>query len=563
MAMQEYRRLRWRITATTLAFSLIPLLAMGYVIHRQFSTAYTEKVMTSMASTVANKRRSLDIFLEERVAQLRTLGQTHSYADLAAPGALASMFGVIQANSRSYIDLGVIDAQGRHAAYVGPYKLTGVNYSAEQWFAEAMLKGQYVSDVFLGFRNFPHFIIAVRCGQGDDAWILRATIDSEVFNSLVQSLRTGRTGDAFLINEAGLLQTPSRFGGTVLQESGLPPVNQFHGERVEETSVRGQRLIAGQSWLTRNRWMLVVTEDPDETMSPLFRTRSIGALAMGGVALMIITGTLLTARSMVAKLEASDRERATLDAGLMQSAKMAALGKLAAGVAHEINNPLTLIMESAGWIKDLLTEENPETIANFVEIESAVHKIEDHVERARAVTHRMLGFARRMEPVEEDVDMNHVAEQTLSFLRSEAMHRDIALRRDYAQDLPRISTDTAQVQQVLLNILENAIDAVGRNGTVALASGRTEDGQGVWLRVSDTGPGIPEAYLPRIFDPFFTTKAPGEGTGLGLSIAYSIIRKLGGHLAASNGPQGGAEFTITLPIEGHGAGQLARSGEEA
>jgi two-component system NtrC family sensor kinase len=563
MAMQEYRRLRWQITATTLAFSLIPLLAMGYVIHGQFSTAYTEKVMTSMASTVANKRRSLDIFLDERVAQLRTLGQTHSFAELAAPGALAAMFGVIQANSRSYIDLGVIDAQGRHVAYVGPYKLAGVNYSAEQWFAEAMLKGQYLSDVFLGFRNFPHFIIAVRCGQGDEAWLLRATIDSEVFNSLVQSLRTGRTGDAFLVNEASLLQTPTRFGGNVLQESGLPAVSLFHGERVEETTLRGQRLITGQSWLTRTRWMLVVTEDPDEAMSPLFRTRSIGALAMGVVALMIVTGTVLTSRSMVAKLEAADRERAALDAGLMQSAKMAALGKLAAGVAHEINNPLTLIMESAGWIKDLLTEENPETIENFTEIESAVHKIEDHVERARAVTHRMLGFARRMEPVEEDVDMNHVAEQTLSFLRSEAMHRDIALRRDYAPDLPRISTDTAQVQQVLLNILENAIDAVGRNGTVAVATGRTENGQGVWLCVSDTGPGIPEAYLSRIFDPFFTTKAPGEGTGLGLSIAYSIIRKLGGQLVASNGPRGGAVFTITLPLEGHGAGHAARVAEEA
>jgi len=547
---QGYARLRLKIIGTTLAFSLIPLLVLGWVIHRQFNTAYTDKVMGAMTTAVANKRRSIDSFLEERVAQLRTLGQTHSLKDLSSRQVLNDMFHVIQSNTRSYIDLGVIDRAGRHVAYVGPYNLADVNYAGEGWFTEAMLKGQYVSDVFLGFRNFPHFIVAVRCGQGEDAWLLRATIDSEVFNALVQSLRTGKTGDAFLLNRENRLQTPSRFGGGLLEDSGLAPVARFHGERVEELAVGERRMIAGQAWLAGKDWRLVVTEDPDEAMNPLFRAQSVGALALSLVALAIITGTVISTRAIVEKIERADREKASLDASLMQSAKMAALGKLAAGVAHEINNPLTLIMESAGWVGDLLAEEDPAKITGYDEIVSSVRKIEAHVERAKAVTHRMLGFARRLEPEEEDVDVSQLVEQTMTFLQSEALHRDIAIRRDYAPDLPRIRTDTAQVQQVLLNILENAIDAVGRGGTVGLASGRTEDGKGVYLEISDTGPGIPAEALPRIFDPFFTTKGPGEGTGLGLSIAYSIISKIGGTLSARNSERGGAVFTVTLPTGG-------------
>ncbi len=563
MQEQDYGRLRFKITATTLAFSLLPLFILGWVIHLQFNTAYTDKVMSSMAATVANKRRTIDFFLEERMAQLRTLGQTHSARELTAPGALEQMFRVIQAQSRSYVDLGVIDSQGRHAAYVGPYRLQDVNYSAEGWFAETMMRGQYLSDVFLGFRNFPHIIIAVRCGQGSESWILRATIDSEVFNSLVQSLRTGRSGDAFLVNETGQLQTPSRFGGDVLATLPLDPGGVFHGERVEELVLGENRRIVGQAWLTRTHWLLMVTEDPDEAMSPLFRTRWIGALALATVAGVIILGTVLVTRSTVAKIRRADQERAALDAELMQAGKMAALGKLAAGVAHEINNPLTLIMENAGWIQDLLTEEDPSAIEGFAEIDGAVRKIEQHVERARQVTHRMLGFARRMEPVEEDVDLNHLAEQAISFLQSEATLRDIALERAYDQDLPRISTDTAQVQQVLLNLLDNAIDAVDRNGEVTVSTGATADGQGVWLTVTDDGPGIPEPVLARIFEPFFTTKSPGQGTGLGLSIAYSIIRKLGGELQAANVPGAGASFTITLPRQATGAGKGARDNEES
>ncbi|NJB68066.1 two-component system NtrC family sensor kinase [Desulfobaculum xiamenense] len=548
MNTQDYRRLRLKLSSTILLFSLVPLLALGFIIHDQFKRAYTGKVKGQMQVIVNNKRSSIDMFLDERISQLKTLAQTHTFGELSRQKALEAVFRTVQVNSGSFVDMGVIDADGNHTAYVGPYPLKHVNYKNEQWFHEAMLKGVYVSDVFMGFRNFPHIIVAVSAHEGDRNWILRATIDSDVFDSLVRTVQLGDAGDAWLVNRDGQLQTTPRFSGKVLDPSPLPMLAPCPGARVDDMDLDGSRRIVGRAWLNRAPWLLVVLEDPTEEMSPLFRTQWIVMTLLGVVMILILIGTMLSTNSTVRKLINAEREKAALDASLMQASKMAALGKLAAGVAHEVNNPLSLIQESAGWIKDLLTEEDPESIANFEEIEDAVNKIELHVDRARSVTHRMLGFARRMEPMQENVDVNDIAAQTLTFLENEALYRNIELTAEFRRDLPRVTTDTAQVQQVLLNITENAIDAVEKDGSVTLRTGYDRDAEQVFITVTDTGSGIPREDLGRIFDPFYTTKKVGEGTGLGLAIAYSIMQKLGGTILVDSTPGDGTTFDVRLPV---------------
>ncbi len=548
MDFQGYRALRLRMAGAIVAFSLIPLFVLGTFIYSRFSATYAEKIEGGLRTIVGNKRMAIDMFLEERIAQLRTLAQTHDLDRLGDPAFLSRVFEVIQGGSKSFIDLGVIDQDGHHVAYVGPYDLGEVNYSGEAWFNEAMLRGVHVSNVFMGFRNFPHFIIAVTRRQGDRAWILRATIDSEVFDSLVRSVQLGRGGDAFLVGADGRLQTTSRFNGPVLTAVDAPVERRFGGQEIQPLTLGGHRVLAGMAWLERAPWLLVVTEDPDEAMSPLLRTQSIVVgLTLAGLAI-IVTGALLVTRATTAKLMAAEQEKAALDASLVQSGKMAALGKLAAGIAHEVNNPLTLIREAAGWIKDLLTDENHETMVNYDEIARQVDGIERHVDRAKAVTHRMLGFARRMEPVHERVDLGAVAEQTIAFLQNEAAFRNIVIRRELDPALPVIHSDTAQLQQVVLNILENAIDAVDRDGEITVSTGANGRPGTVYLSIADSGPGIAPEMAGRLFDPFLTTKPPGEGTGLGLSIAYSIVEKLGGTIDVDSEPGRGARFTVRLPV---------------
>ncbi|MGE4505077.1 MAG: ATP-binding protein [Desulfovibrionaceae bacterium] len=550
MSADTYRKLRWKLMAITLGFSLVPLFALGHFIQDQFSKSYREKLTGNLRLVLVNKRDALDMFLAERVAQLKNLANTHSFDEMRDQRYLTELFDIIHETSSSFIDLGVINQQGRHEAYSGPYDLSGIDYRNEDWFAQVMLRGVYVSDVFLGFRNFPHFIIAVKRREGEKTWILRATIDSEVFTSLVRNVRSGSQGDAFLVNQAWELQTPSRFSGGVLSRADLPEYleNAAREVLVAEWERDGEIMVTGVTPLKLTGWRLVVTENAREELSPLFQVRYkvLSLFAMCG--LMIGGATWVTVNSVVSRLREADRERAALDATFIQSSKMASLGKMAAGVAHEINNPLSIIRESAGWIRDMINDGELEGYPGMEDLQEAVNDIDRHVERARTVTHRMLGFASRMEPFQENVDLNHIARETVAFLESEVRHRNIGIVYELDPGLPLVTTDANQVQQILLNLVENAIDAVDDGGTVTVAS--RPEGDHVAMEVRDTGTGIPPEQLSRIFDPFFTTKAPGEGTGLGLSIIYTTIKKLGGTIAVASEPGKGSTFTFTLPCAG-------------
>jgi len=542
------KKLQIEIIAIVLFFSLIPLFALGSFLYFQFTQTYTQKVTNNLRTIVDNKKKALDMFFEERVSQLKTIAYTHSYKELSDEDYIRSLLSAVQSSSNSLIDLGIINRDGEQVAYTGHYNLKGVNYKNELWFHEVMFKEVYISDVFMGFRRFPHFIIAVMRKEEGSFWILRATIDSNIFNLLVQSVQIAEKGDAYLLNSENILQTPSRFGKQVMETSDFPKTPLFTGTTVRENFSEQNRMIVGMSWLEKKNWLLVVSEDPTEAMTPLFRTRTMVILLIALGVMLIVTGAYIVSRSIIRELIRSERQKAALDANLVQSSKMAALGKLAAGVAHELNNPLALIKESAGWLKDLLEEEEPDKIANFKEIEKTVNKIDLHVERAKSVTHRMLGFGRRFEPVSEDTDLNKVAEQTLSFLENEALHRNIAIEKDYLENLPSVKSDSAQIQQVILNITDNAIDAVGKNGTVRMKTGYDPKKEEVFLEISDTGPGIPKEDLDKIFDPFYTTKTSGEGTGLGLSVSYSIIEKLGGRILVDSTRGKGSVFTVCLPV---------------
>ncbi len=542
------KKLQIEIIAIVLFFSLIPLFALGSFLYFQFTQTYTQKVTNNLRTIVDNKKKALDMFFEERVSQLKTIAYTHSYKELSDEDYIRSLLSAVQSSSNSLIDLGIINSDGEQVAYTGHYNLKGVNYKNELWFHEVMFKEVYISDVFMGFRRFPHFIIAVMRKEEGSFWILRATIDSNIFNLLVQSVQIAEKGDAYLLNSENILQTPSRFGKQVMEPSDFPKTPLFTGTTVRENFSEQNRMIVGMSWLEKKNWLLVVSEDPTEAMTPLFRTRTMVILLIALGVMLIVTGAYIVSRSIIRELIRSERQKAALDANLVQSSKMAALGKLAAGVAHELNNPLALIKESAGWLKDLLEEEEPDKIANFKEIEKTVNKIDLHVERAKSVTHRMLGFGRRFEPVSEDTDLNKVAEQTLSFLENEALHRNIAIEKDYLENLPSVKSDSAQIQQVILNITDNAIDAVGKNGTVRMKTGYDPKKEEVFLEISDTGPGIPKEDLDKIFDPFYTTKTSGEGTGLGLSVSYSIIEKLGGRILVDSTRGKGSVFTVCLPV---------------
>ena len=539
----KYIKLRNIILATTLCFALLPMLAVGGLIPVQFSRLYHEKTVREVENVARAKGRTIDMFLEERISQLKTIAGLYTYEDLTAPRKLSDILQIIKNNSQLYVDIGVIDMDGNHVAYAGSFDVRNANYKDAEWFSEVRRRGVFVSDVFLGFRNFPHIIIAVMKEEGDRAWVLRATMDSAVFNSIVQASRLSADGDAFVINRSGMLQTISHLAGNEMDRVDI--TWPLRGATTAEGTLNGKNMLMAQVPLSMAPWLLVVAEDPSEHLSLLLgaKTAAFSVLALGLIALCV--GTWLTTRRIVNYLIVADAQKASFDATLLQSSKMAALGKLAAGIAHEINNPLMLIREHAGWIRDLLEDESPETMQHHKEVSDAAIKVEQNVDRAKDTTHRLLGFARRMDPVSESLPLNPIVEQAIAFLQNEAGYRDIIIERNLCPLDLRVATDIGQLQQVILNILDNAIDAVGTGGLVTIATACPEEGKAS-ISVRDNGPGIPEENLSHIFDPFYTTKKPGEGTGLGLSICYSIMESLGGSITARNHPEGGAEFLITM-----------------
>ncbi len=551
METKQYSKLWWDIILATLSFSVIPLFILGGVIYHQFSVSYSAKIMENMKTLAENRCSSIDLFFDERISQLTSLANTHSVEQLKNEDYLHRVFNIIQTRSKSFLDIGVIDQDGNHLAYVGPYYsiLKAVNYKNEDWFHAVMSTGVYISDVFMGFRKIPHFIIAVLVREKNQSWILRATIDSDIIENIVRAAWIGKKGDAFIINRNNIMQTASRFSGKVLDTPTTPDFSAAGGTQAEEMSVGRENQLFATSVIKAKKWVMVIKEDPTEQLTPLLQARFMAALiGLGGVILITI-GAVFTTRSMMRELVRMERKKAASDELAIQSSKMAALGKMAAGIAHEINNPLAVIGEKAGWIKDLLKMEDVEKSPNIQELADAVAKIEYHIVRAKTVTHRLLGFARRMEPVSERVNLNTILDESIEFMKNEARYRNIEIQANYAPDLPLTFSDSAQLQQVFLNLLNNAIDAIGKDGQITINTRHSESKNELNVEISDNGPGMPKEVLNKIFDPFFTTKEVGKGTGLGLSISYSIMEKLGGRIMVTSEEGKGTTFCIYLPIK--------------
>ncbi len=225
---------------------------------------------------------------------------------------------------------------------------------------------------------------------------------------------------------------------------------------------------------------------------------------------------------------------------LLQSEKMSAVGQLIAGVAHELNNPLTAIL---GYAQLLQSEELTERAADFI------GKLFKQAQRTHRVVQNLLSFARQRKPQKQMVEISKVLEETLALRDYDLRVNNITLERDMNTELPLVTADPHQLEQVFLNVINNALDAMlenGRGGSLKVSTSVTD--ANILVEFHDSGPGIKEPN--RIFEPFYTTKSVGKGTGLGLSICYGIIQEHGGSISARNRDEGGAVITVALPSAG-------------
>jgi two-component system NtrC family sensor kinase len=231
-------------------------------------------------------------------------------------------------------------------------------------------------------------------------------------------------------------------------------------------------------------------------------------------------------------------ELRTTQAQLVQSAKLAAIGELAANVAHEINNPMTSILGYA----TLMLDEGVDPSATMDYLKT----IQSEAMRIREVVRALLDFSRQRDFTMEQVDVTQALRDTLALVRRHAALSNVHVEEKYDPDLPLVKVDVPQCKQVFLNLITNALDAMPHGGTLTVATAR--DGDFVRVDFQDTGAGIPEANLARIFDPFFTTKPAVKGTGLGLSVSLGIIQSHGGTIEVRSQVGKGSVFSVKLPV---------------
>lgn len=548
-----YSRLFRKFTFLTMVCSLVPLLLVGWGINIHYTRLSKERMINSFKSRVENHRKIIELFLKERTSKLQLIAHTHSRSYLTEISNLAHVFEMINMDKGAITDLGVIDESGRHLSYIGPYDLLSKNYSREFWFKNVMEQDVYVSDMFMGFRREPHFIIAVTNSENEKKWILRATINTEAFRSLVENVRVGETGEVLLLNKTGVYQTSPRFSGKIMEQApfSVSPLDERIETCISEDDADSPEQIMAKTWLKNPEWLLVVKQNYSEAFEEVNYANYASLVFLHLSALSILIVCVFVTRHMINVIKKRDIEADGLNRQLVQAGKLASIGELSAGVAHEINNPLSILMTEKQILLDLFNKTPIQDTVFKEQFMKSMAQTAVQINRCKKITHNLLRFARRTKSVIETVDINDFIKEIIDLMEREAKTSGIKFLSDLDSTVPPVLTDPSQLQQVFLNIITNAIDAHNGKpyGSIQIITMNDEHNQGIRLKFIDTGSGISHDNIDKVFDPFFTTKAVGSGTGLGLSICYSIIKHLGGDISVKSEVGKGTEFAVFVPYD--------------
>jgi two-component system NtrC family sensor kinase len=410
----------------------------------------------------------------------------------------------------------------------------------------------YISNVFPGLRGIPHFIVAAKGTSDGKKWLLRATVDFDKFSSLVEGIRIGQTGSAFIINREGEFQTKpnpvavpliSRYIGRLTSSEAA--VNSPRSVELSEIST--EDILYVTSDLKKGEWVLIFQQTISDAYSALFTAKAITLTIFIIGSILIAATAILLSRRVVKRITSADQEKEMMNEKVVEAGKLASLGELAAGIAHEINNPVAVMVEEAGWLQDLLAEETGASIEAKEEFQRSLDQIRTQGARCKQITHKLLSFARKTDPIPKKVNINDVVREAVALCQQRIRSGNLKLVSVLGDDLPLIRVSPTEAQQVLINLINNAVDALEAQGGLVQITTRSEEDY-VVVDVEDNGPGIPSYVLPRIFDPFFTTKQVGKGTGLGLSICYGIMKKLDGEITVNTSEGLGTQFHVKFPI---------------
>ena len=556
---EDYRTKRRIILVSMILITLVPFALILFIEYSTFTAALQRGAVESLQRVVNDHREIIENFLKERRKDLEFIGDAYPYAFLSRTDNLQTVFSHLQKHSKAFIDMGVFDDRGLHVAYVGTYPLIGKSYAEADWFKEVLKRGYFMSDIFLGFRGVPHFVMAVTRWENGRPWVIRATFDSYRFNELVKKVRIGTTGEAYILNAQGMLQTDRRSGGSLLDQPGDVihfPEAVGSVKTFIEKDKKGKDYLYATTWMPDKKWLLVVRQDRGDAFSAMHTAVYLTLLVslVGGV--VIIAAAVYLSDRIVLRLETLDQDKERLEQHLIRAGRLAELGEMAAGLAHEINNPLQVIRNEQALMEILVDDMKKATgsdnEAPLADLADSLSQIRLQIGRCAVITQAFLNFGRQSEPVFQAVSLVGFVPDVIGMVKQRAAVNGIDLTCDIPAEIADVYGDVSQLQQVFLNLFNNGIDAIvekhGASGGHLAVTTRRATGNYVEVRVSDDGSGIAPEIIDKIFSPFFTTKPVGRGTGLGLSVCYGIVNNMGGDITVESEKNVGTTFVLKLPV---------------
>ncbi len=442
-----------------------------------------------------------------------------------------------------------------HRDVAGSHPHTGFNF-ARKWKLIVL---------FTSFMALlPLFIMTIV-----DFNLTRRTIEDEVKNSMSKILtsaaayisfckdmnqhdldfiarfESGENNDMFVVNQDGILLTSSFYYGKSGTSSQFNS-SMFKGKAGIEENITpdGRSIITGYTRVPNSSLVLVLVKSK-KMLANLWlkpRLKLIGYLIVSII--LILLSIMGMATYLVGRIHSADQKRIKALHHAGYTNKLASIGRLASGVAHEINNPLAIINQKTGLIVDLFTLR--EEFSSDKRLVPLTNDVLDAVKRCGNITRRLLDFARHMEPSIETVNIEEVIEQVLAFHRKEAKHRCITISVDNPDSIPEFKCDRGSLQQIFLNLVNNAFAAMENNGRLDIGINLKK--KNVIITVADNGCGISDDDINNVFEPFYSSKDKHWGTGLGLSITYGLVKEIGGDIMVKSSLGKGTLFTLTLPI---------------
>lgn len=585
------RSLTTKLVFYFLILSFIPLAAAGYTAYENGKKAIEKQTFNYLTATTQLKEEEIEGWIEENKRGLQLLSfspilkknipillsaRLDSPLYMRAYEESQELFEQTIEGDLSFTEIFFMNPEGRVIISTSRDEL-GKDKSDLPYFKEGREKA-YVQNIFLSeWGSSPSMIIATPFvdDSGNPAGVLAAHLNLKELDDIAREKPwIGETGETYLLNKYHYLVSDPKF------KAGKPLTEDIHSKGIDDclngitgtgfyNNYEGTPVLGSFRWLQERELCIVAEISQAEAFAPIYSlkrnvlragvfltfallvsipffaftiTRPLMSLVKGAEEIGkgkldyrikvrskdeigILAGAF---NSMVKSLEESQRQ-------LIQSEKLASLGQLAAGIAHEINNPLTNISNNA----QMLQQEVGGRAAKRLKV------IEENIDKASRIVRNLLDFSRAPEFHPEFIDITLLLEKSLEFMEHDLKRIEVVKR--FSKNLPEVLVDPLQIQQVFVNLITNACQAMPNGGRLTLTTDSTD--KTVEVRISDTGEGIPKEHMDKIFDPFFTTRKVGKGTGLGLSISYRIIDRHGGRIKVESEVGKGSTFIIELPVE--------------